>query len=417
MAFRIDGYSERGIVNALCEDIVRENDVQKLEEFLGWIKFPFQQGGPPDFSGIKKAQILVEQSFSDFGDLDLLILLDHDGDRKQAVLIEAKVATENPVRIEAQWDDFLSFLGGDGRHSSSLFVQIYRKLRLVQRVSDLNNQFDPHPIWGRQSLGANRIVLKAAKLLAEYRANPWYVVLVPDNRQHVSHFFDSTLSKYRCAPCELPSWDTSRMGYLTWPDFHERIDNKSNQQKWRRSLSAFDWNEHQIHFQPQPDVEDIVVNSVGMWNGQRVVVVGPSTRSHRVVFAESSDGRFPRSFTIDTNDFSSLMGEKITIGHPEVGKTYSWNPVSNEPIQPPDRAPVPMPPQLVKIIEFSWKTTRVILVDQNGKEHGGEFHVFPHHLERKLTTTFSPPRPFPSAPDNSSRPNPRPIQVDQDLEK
>lgn len=147
MAIRIDGYSERGMVNAVCEDIIRADGVHQLQTFLSWCSFPFQQQGVPDFSGITAARFLVEQGFSDFGDLDLLILLDH-ANRKQAILIEAKVATDNRKCVDDQWADFSSFLRGDRKHTSSLFVQIYRKLRLIERVADLNRPFEPHPIWG-----------------------------------------------------------------------------------------------------------------------------------------------------------------------------------------------------------------------------------------------------------------------------
>jgi hypothetical protein len=118
MPVTLRGYSERGMVNALCNDICREWDgnteMEVLKAFLDLCEFPLL-GDKPDFSGLKEATLIVEQSFSDFGDLDLLILLDYRDGRKRAVLAEAKVATDtgNPVTIQDQWDDFHAYLAGD----------------------------------------------------------------------------------------------------------------------------------------------------------------------------------------------------------------------------------------------------------------------------------------------------------------
>lgn len=380
MSIRIDGYSERGMVNAVCEDIIRSEDVNQLTKFLSWCSFPFQQQGRPDFSGITSARIIVEQSFSDFGDLDLLILLDH-ADRKQAVLIEAKVATETRRTVHDQWENFLSFLQGDSRHTSSLFVQLYRKMQLIKRVADMNQSFEPHPIWGRQSLGANRVVLKAAQLLAEYRSNPWYIALVPDDNGRVAEFFSTSLKSYIPQSDQLPGWDVSRIGYLTWPSVHEHIQKEPDQ--WKRSLAAFKWNDHQVYQPLRADCGNIAAGSVALWKGQRVVIVYPGQRSHRAIPAFDKP-YFPMSFLVDAEELTLLDEDRIEIGvyQPKNGETYNWNPPAKEQFQPPDRAIVPVPPQLVKVTEAGWKTTRVVLVNTEGIEQGDVFHVFPHHLQR-----------------------------------
>lgn len=391
MGIRIDGYSERGMLNAVCEDIVRAGDFQTLETFLDWCRFPFQKR-VPDFSDITAAQILVEQSFSDFGDLDLLILLDHanrkqESERKQAVLIEAKVATDTPKRIYDQWDDFLSFLRGGGDQTSSLFVQIYRKLRLIERVADLNRPFEPHPIWKRLSLGENRIVLKAAGQLAKYRGNPWYVALVPDDSNAVRDFFSSTLEEFIPTPPELlPGWDKTRMGYLTWPDLD--INHfKQEPAKWQRSLSALDWNEHQIYQQLRPDSGAILAGTLADWNGQRIIIVKQGKRTPRAILATTdiNTAFFPKSFTVRAEELTLLPGLRMEIGchQPAQGMTYTWNPPTTEQFQPPDRAPVPTPPQKVEVRRAGWETTCVVLVNPAGVEQGEEFHVFPHHLLRR----------------------------------
>jgi len=101
MSLRINGYSELGMLNAVCEDIMHAGDVQRLARLLSWCRFPFQPEGVPDFGGITAAHILVEQSFSDFGDLDLLLLLDH-ADRKQSVLSSTSL-----ISLRTIWLSFL----------------------------------------------------------------------------------------------------------------------------------------------------------------------------------------------------------------------------------------------------------------------------------------------------------------------
>jgi len=387
MAIRIDGYSERGMVNAICEDICRAGDLHQLTKFLSWISFPFQPKNIPDFSGITSARFLVEQGFSDFGDLDLLILLDH-ADRKQAILIEAKVAAETGKRIDDQWTNFLAFLQGVSKHRSSLFVQLYRKLRLIERTADLNKPFETHPFWKKQSLGEKRVVLKAAQLLAEYRENPWYVALTPDNSNAVYDFFATTLREYTPNPQQLPNWDVSRMGYLTWPDLHKHFLDESDKSIWQRSLSTFDWNEHQIYQKHIPVPGKIIEGSLArlISTGQQVVIVVKGTLNHRVIeftgLKETSN--FPKSFPVKADELTPMAEPiiDISIYQPKRGSIYFWNP-QTQPIQPSDRALVPEPPKIVKVKDAGWENTRVILVNAEGVEQGIEFHVFPDHLERQ----------------------------------
>jgi hypothetical protein len=98
----------------------------------------------PNFSNIKNAKLIVEQSFSDFGDLDLLILLDHNrpsGDSnsptKQAILIEAKVSTDTNYwqTLEDRLGEFMRLIADGEGGTSNLFVQLHRKVRLVESLN------------------------------------------------------------------------------------------------------------------------------------------------------------------------------------------------------------------------------------------------------------------------------------------
>jgi len=376
------------MVNAVCEDIVRSQDLEQLKEFLSWCRFPFQQTGIPDFSDITSARFLVEQSFSHFGDLDLLILLDHKDLRKQAIMIEAKVSTKTPKTIKNQWESFLSFLGGNTKKNrSTLFVQIYRKLSLIERLADLNKPFKRHDIWGKQSLGSNRIVLKAAKLLAEYRANPWFVAFVSDDSKRVGSFFSDDLKKYKPQPQQLQFWDISRMGYLTWPDIQNHMDKPHTQSKWKRSLSTFKWNEDQIYHKNYLILGKIEAGKAAVWKGQRIVTVNKGVNP-RAIDTDNQTNFFPKSFPVEQGpELKMLPEEDFNLDHhkPTKGKTYLWNPPEGEDYQPSNRAPAPQPEKLgTKVIvkNPNWIKTLVSLAKEAKNEEYGDFYVFTHHLEK-----------------------------------
>src|SRR3990170_1991556 len=71
---RVTGYSERGAVNALFYDLVHSGEpLHLLGQLLGLAGFsvPEQLG-----TGLTDAHVLIEQSLSDFGDADAILLLD-----------------------------------------------------------------------------------------------------------------------------------------------------------------------------------------------------------------------------------------------------------------------------------------------------------------------------------------------------
>jgi hypothetical protein len=85
---RVCGYSERGIFNVLFYEIGFSRDpIGTLERLLSLTRF---SDGPRAFSGLQGADVLVEQSLSDFGDADTILLL-HGSGWRRVVFIEGKV--------------------------------------------------------------------------------------------------------------------------------------------------------------------------------------------------------------------------------------------------------------------------------------------------------------------------------------
>ncbi|MDD5689578.1 MAG: hypothetical protein PHQ76_04795, partial [Caldisericia bacterium] len=68
----IIGYSERGLINSLCYELkYSQNNLQLLNNLLSSVSFPYISG--VNFN-IAEVKILIEQSFSDFGDADIVLL-------------------------------------------------------------------------------------------------------------------------------------------------------------------------------------------------------------------------------------------------------------------------------------------------------------------------------------------------------
>lgn len=389
------GYSERGMVNALSDDILRSDPPLKaVSDLLSWCKFPFQADtGLPDFSDITKATVLVEQGFSDFGDLDFLILLDHPNGRKNAVLLEAKVRTDttSPKRIRDQWQAFFDYLGGDKKKRSTLFVQLYRKMRLIRQLDNLTIQLPGDGVARRWSLGANRVVLKAAELLAGYRSSPWYIALVPDAPEVVDQFYTGTLLPFTPPP-NLPEWtqdNIKRWGYLTWPTLDVRC--RADQATWARTVPNFDWNKHQIYEIPEgPAPANELPIEVGRGYGYMGSVV-------YVVFARAGDSNclivtaaplgdyFPATVKVAKTSLQQAQEPApvlLTNLRPRTGEVYRWEPPAQEAHNPDAPATIPQPPQQVKIVRHGWTTSEVRQVDGRGIAQGTSFHVFTRHVRR-----------------------------------
>ncbi len=391
MCVSLVGYSERGMVNALCDDVLHGDPgtlLGNLKAFLGLCCFPHAQT-KPDFSTIKEAKLIVEQSFSDFGDPDLLVLLKYQDERKQAILMGAKVSTDtlNWTRIEDHWDDFGGYLAGDRGKTSSLFVQLYRKVQLMRKVAGQN--LLPDAVSTRWSLGNNRVVRSAAALLAEYVQESLYVAIVPDHIPEVETHFRDHLPEFDHVANNLAPLDVSRWGFVTWPQIYAMAEAKPT--LWPQLLNNFSWNEHQIfpiaqQAAPAPVLQELAVGQCRRLadpDGREVFVAGLGGVESRIVSLSVPTEFFPESKLIDTvllaqgEVFDPICPVTRADLLPRNCLFYEWAPPQGETVQPPKRAPVPVPPRRVRMLESSWYTSRVVLDDG-----GDEFHIFTHHIRR-----------------------------------
>jgi hypothetical protein len=244
----VRGYSERGMINALVYEMRYGGDsLGRLREILGLCRFP-NSAVQPDLAEIRGAKIRIEQSFSDFGDLDLLILL--DGRVKQAFFIEAKVKTyqSRHWRVAAEWRAFTEMLRKSQVPKSNLFVQLYRKLRLAHRACHPDDPPAADGISRRWLVGDNAIVRRAAEELSDYCGNMWFVGLIPDPVSAEADVIACLRSVGRYVHPTLPAWDATRWGYLLW----ERVEQacRACPERWPETLLNFGYNRGQVYEGP-----------------------------------------------------------------------------------------------------------------------------------------------------------------------
>ncbi len=240
------GYSERGLINSLCYELrYSQDNLQLLNNFLSLVSFAYRT---VNFQ-ISEAKILIEQSFSDFGDADLVLLV-NNLKSKQVIFIEAKVKTYQ----RAYWnilEEFEEFKGGIEKEkvsSSNLFVQLYHKVRLVKTlqtggIKQLQNgvQFPICSSKNHRKIGNNKVVLNAINQLKDYYKESLFIALLPENDSNLRNFYKNTLKNY--CPQGFQEWDIRDWGYISW----KQVEEFCKRNNLKGTLKNFKWNEGQIY--------------------------------------------------------------------------------------------------------------------------------------------------------------------------
>ncbi len=199
-----------------------------------------------------EVKIYLEQSFSDFGDADAVLLL-KNGDIKRAIFIEAKVKTYQ----KGQWninDEFRKFEEGitDKVSSSNFFTQLYHKVRLVNAIKKqgikrliggASVNFPKCSTKMERKIGKNLVVHKAIKEISKYveQEQVFYVGIFPDKNERIEEFFVDKLKNYN--PQGFHEWSTKDWGYISWGAIKDFCD-KNN---LVGTLENFKHNEGQIY--------------------------------------------------------------------------------------------------------------------------------------------------------------------------
>lgn len=240
------GYSERGLINSLCYELKYSPDnLQLLNNLLSLVSFPYRT---VNFQ-ISGAKILIEQSFSDFGDADLVLLVNNFRS-KQVIFIEAKVKTYQRAcwNIFEEFKEFKKGIEKEKVSSSNLFVQLYHKVRLVKTlqtggIKQLQNgvQFPRCSSKNHRKIGDNKVVLKAVNQLMGYHNKALFIALLPEDDSNLRNFYNSTLNDYD--PGGFQEWAIRDWGYISWM----RVEEFCRKNNLKGTLKNFKWNEGQIY--------------------------------------------------------------------------------------------------------------------------------------------------------------------------
>ncbi|MFX0204324.1 MAG: hypothetical protein ACFFCW_50140 [Candidatus Hodarchaeota archaeon] len=243
---KIFGYSERGIINSLLYEINYRPQAESLfEGFLRLARFPFLDWQPISVANL---EVLIDQSFSDFGDADAVLLID-TGSEALSIFVEAKV---KPFQ-KGQWtaeDEFNKFKAGleSTVSSSNLFTQLYYKVRLMNglreggldALKEVTN-FPRSSSKQVRKIGSNKVVLRAVRRLEAYLNRTYYIAIVPDEPARIEAFFHNVLKD--SAPEGYMEWDVTNYGYICW----EAIEAFCAKNELKNTLGVFAFNRGGIY--------------------------------------------------------------------------------------------------------------------------------------------------------------------------
>jgi hypothetical protein len=327
--------------------------------------------------------ILVEQGFSDFGDLDLLVLMECKSGPTLSFLIEAKVSndTNSWLTIEDRWQEFKQQLAGVIGSTSNLFVQLHRKVRLVAKLREAD-LFTTDCLVPRGSIGSNQVVNKACSKLKSYLSNDgmvWFGAILPDEQCHLNSFA-ANLEQSTTFGGALPTWCMQCWGLLSW----HVVATNVNESEWPRTKATLDWNKGQIYREQAPVRYTIEKNSVAIFNGSLVFVVDCGSQYCQVIRLDEPDGGY---FWKPNKVRAAFLvpGDGCTPADlpylPTSGTTYVWD-SRNEFQALPSEGPaggLQEGSSVVVVKRPSWVTTRVRLPNADTSD---TFLVYTHQLQR-----------------------------------
>lgn len=201
-----------------------------------------------DFSSLEGAEVLVEQSLSDFGDAAVILLL-HGAGWRRAVFIEGKVKPSQVGRwtVQAAWSAFLARKKGS-LDSSNLFTQLYHKVRFVSALREQGIvalqqgvEFPGVSTKVLRKLGSNAVVLRASRMIEVYAKDAIYVAAVPDSVTNLNNFFANVLVGGPAA--DVTGWSTEGWSFLTWA----QVEGYCRKHGLESTVRTFDFNRGQIY--------------------------------------------------------------------------------------------------------------------------------------------------------------------------
>ena len=219
-ALKVLGYSERGIFNSIVFQI-REHP-EKMQEFITALNVEIDINENMNFI------LLNEQSFSDFGNSDLVIIIEQNK-QKTVIFVEGKVKTYNQKSYSLVKE--FEKIEKDKHYkqvSSNIFAQLYYKYLLTQ--IDVNNQFTDSKVGKKvKKLGKNQIIINAYEQYIKFASKYYFVAILPDN--------DGFLDKYK----QLDFMPVENIHYTSWKQIEELFNDSPCVKE------TFEYNKGQIY--------------------------------------------------------------------------------------------------------------------------------------------------------------------------
>jgi len=247
---KIIGYSERGTINALFYEIAySDKSLQLTKELLALADCPSLVKFCQNLTEVK---VFIEQSLSDFGDADVILLLDA-GDKKGVVFLEAKVKSsqKNEWKLKQEFEQFKKGCNSGDKmlSSSNLFTQLYHKHRFLNGLSDVGIDglkkgivFPECSTKKTRKIGGNEVVLSVVESIDQYRENSWYIALIPDTSTAIEDFYRDFRQNNHDATI-LSQLDKSGWGGLTW----EQVVKFCKKFSLKDTKQVLDFNKGQIY--------------------------------------------------------------------------------------------------------------------------------------------------------------------------
>jgi len=225
---KIYGYSERGMINSLMYRIGEDEEL--LKAFIKLISLPKSI----DVEDANNFEIIIEQSLSQFGDADLIIIANYANNDKKVLFFEAKVKTS-----QGNWiigNQFAKFTdkGKYNGYASNLFYQLRLKKILVNKLKGVE---EPNMIEEGKSVGKNKIVNKTVEKIGEGTSH-YYIGIIPTMDDEIKAFLDNSKNKK-----SLEEKCGKKLYFLSWKAIEDFCKNK----KLQKVLEMFKYNEGQIY--------------------------------------------------------------------------------------------------------------------------------------------------------------------------
>jgi hypothetical protein len=181
---KILAYSERGIFNSIV--FYLSDHTEKITQFLVVLGI-----NDKTYEDASKYTFLLEQSFSDFGTCDLVIIIENQ-QNKTVIFIEGKVKTiQGSFSLKNEFEKLNNCIEKFDGISSNIFVQLYYKHLLYSIMK--NNRTDTSELKinkcfkkykdNERKIGSNKIVQKAVDKL-KGASNTFFVAILPNNENY-----------------------------------------------------------------------------------------------------------------------------------------------------------------------------------------------------------------------------------------